>query len=321
MILKVKARDRDVMAVGEAVARICGEQLGAAYQRWQDRVGFAASHQREIAVYRQTDPRITRHVPRVLGSIADDETDIFAVVLECIADATHLDSPSAGGDWNDAAVGTAIDGLARLQAVWYGRESDLRRLPWCGFERTAASISEMTDLWTALAVHARPSFCAWADPGISSVHRRLIAQAARWWRVLEAAPRTLIHNDFNPRNICLRRIDSGPALCAYDWELSTIGAPQRDLAELLCFVLPHDVSRTTVDGWIERHRRALARETGSSIDPGQWREGFRSSLYDLLIDRVSMYALIHRIRRQTFLPRVVRRWRRLYGFFPLAEDA
>jgi hypothetical protein len=182
-------------------------------------------------------------------------------------------------------------------------------------------MSEMSELWSALAAHASPSFCAWADPAISAIHRRLIADVGRWWHTLEAAPRTLIHNDFNPRNICLRQTDRRLSLCAYDWELATIGVPQRDLAELLCFVLPPDVSNTTVEEWIERHRRALETECGSSIDPDLWREGFRCSLYDLLVDRLSMYALVHRIRRQSFLPRVVRTWRRLYGFFPLSADA
>ena len=321
VILKVKARDREAMAVGEAVARVCGEPLGSAWLRWQDRVGFAASHVREIAVYRQTDPRVTRHIPRVLGAIADDERGIWAVVLERVTGAAYLDSTASGTDWDPPAIAAAIDGLAALQSVWYGRERDLRGLPWSGFERTATSMSEMCDLWGALAAHARPSFCAWADPAISSIHRRLIAGAGRWWRSLEAAPRTLIHNDFNPRNICLRRTDHGLSLCAYDWELATIGAPQRDLAELLCFVLPPHASKATVDDWIERHRRALMTESGSPIDADAWREGFRCGLYDLLVDRLSMYALIHRIRRQAFLPRIVHTWRRLYGFFPFTEDA
>ena len=321
VILKVKARDREVMAVGEAVARVCGEPLGSAFHRWQDRLGFAASHVREIAVYRQPDPRVTAHVPRVFGSVVDDERGIWAVVLERITGAAHLDSTSPGSEWDAPAIGAAIDGLAALQSVWYGREHELRSLPWSGFERTVASMSEMSDLWSALAAHAKASFCAWADPAISSIHRRLLAEIACWWSTLESAPRTLIHNDFNSRNICLRRTPAGHSLCAYDWELATIGAPQRDLAELLCFVLPHDVSKRAVDSWIERHRRALETQSGSSIDADTWREGFRCSLYDLLVDRLSMYALIHRIRRQAFLPRVVRTWRRLYGLFPLKADA
>ena len=173
-------------------------------------------------------------------------------------------------------------------------------------------MSEMTELWTALADHAAPAFSSWADPDIASLQRRLIAGVGGWWQHLERAPRTLIHHDFNPRNVCLR----DGVLCAYDWELAAIGAPQRDLAEFLCFVLSPDCSVEEVAGWIERHRRALACETSTSIDHEAWREGFRAALYDLLINRLSTYAMVHRIRPQSFLPRVLRTWRALYEVPP-----
>ena len=54
----------------------------------------------------------------------------------------------------------------------------------------------------------------------------------------KAGGSALIHNDFNPRNLALRREVGGWRLCAYDWELATIGVPQHDCAEFLCFVLP-----------------------------------------------------------------------------------
>ncbi len=143
----------------------------------------------------------------------------------------------------------------------------------------------------------------------------------RWWRPLETLPRTLIHNDFNPRNICLRDTVDGPALTAYDWELASIGAPQHDLAELLCFVLDADATDRDIDFWIERHRECLERETGRALDPADWRHGFRAALYDLMLNRIPMYTLIHRVRRQSFLPRIVRTWRRLYERFPLTPSA
>ena len=60
--------------------------------------------------------------------------------------------------------------------------------------------------------------------------------------VLSSASLTLIHNDCNPRNLCLRKSVPGAALtgtrtCLYDWELATLDVPQRDLAEFLAFVL------------------------------------------------------------------------------------
>lgn len=208
----------------------------------------------------------------------------------------------------------AIRGLASLHAIWFGREAELRCTPWIGHVPSAVSMVEMSDLWSALAEHAAPAFSSWADPAIAAIQRRLIAEIGEWWPDMERGPRTLIHHDFNPRNICLRPGPRALRLCAYDWELATIGAPQRDLAELLCFVLPPDAPAAEIALWMEHHRRALSIETGSPIDPALWRLGFRAAVYDLLVNRLAMYALVHRIRRQTFLPRVVRTWRRLYEY-------
>ena len=40
---------------------------------------------------------------------------------------------------------------------------------------------------------------------------------------------------------------------------------------------------------------------------------FASSLCELLIDRLAVYALVHRVKPQPFLPRVLRTWSMLFG--------
>jgi len=324
VFIKVKALDSDVMAVGEALADLVDSGVGRAYRRHIGRIGFAASHAREIAIYRQTDPRITKHLPRVLGTAADESTGTWVAVIEDVRGAALVDSADRPEDWGQAEIAAAIDGLADLHAVWLGRDDELQRNPWTGHVPTACAVREMTDLWTALADHAATHFSAWADPDIAHIHQRLVACAGDWWEPLEEGPRTLIHHDFNPRNVCLRSTLKGWSgsageslrLCAYDWELATLGAPQRDLAEFLCFVL---TDRTTADAgrWIEHHRAALERASGTAIEAESWTRGFRSALYDVLIDRLSIYAVVHRVRHQSFLPRVVRTWRCLYQQFPL----
>ncbi len=315
--LKSKAEDTDVIAVGEALAGLVDPAVGRAYAKWRDRIGFTASHLREIEIYRQSDPRFLRHAPALLGSIADSGAGTWAMALEEVDDATLRDSVDAPKAWRQQDVQAAVDGLASLQAIWYGREDELRTQPWIGYVQSAAGMAEMTDLWTALADHAAPSFSSWAHPDMASLHRKLIGSVGVWWQALERAPRTLIHHDFNPRNVCLR----DGVLCAYDWELAAVGAPQRDLAEFLCFVLPTDCSADEVMVWLDRHREALERETGTTIDREGWRRGFSAALYDLLINRLSTYALVHRIRRQSFLPRILRTWRALYEHFPLEGHA
>jgi hypothetical protein len=104
-------------------------------------------------------------------------------------------------------------------------------------------------------------------------------------------------------------------LCAYDWELSTIGAPQRDLAEFLCFVLAPETATEDAPYWLQRYRVLLEEQTATTIDAVEWNAGFRAALCDFLIDRLAMYAMIHRFRPQTFLPRVVRTWLTLHNLF------
>lgn len=83
---------------------------------------------------------------------------------------------------------------------------------------------------------------------------------------LDAAPQTMIHNDCNPRNICLRKLaqstnapqephnstgcpyEDQRHLCIYDWELATINVPQHDLVEFLSFTLP---PATPLEMWLE----------------------------------------------------------------------
>lgn len=312
VIVKAKPLDVDVVTVGQAVANLCDPATGHAYASWSRRLGFSRSHARELAVYTQTDRRFVRHAPAVLATVDDAATGTWVVILEHIGDASLIDSAGRRAEWTEQRLDLAVSGMASLQSIWYGRERELSAMPWIGDVSSPHGMAEASDLWTALAAHAAPAFSSWADPAIVAIQRRLIAGIGEWWPALECLPRTLIHHDFNPRNICIRGTADQVRVCAYDWELATIGAPQRDLAELLCFVLPPEVEGRDIDRWIERHRLALIRETGQSIEPVAWRAGFRAALYDVLISRLGIYALIHRVRRQAFLPQVVQTWWRLY---------
>lgn len=87
--------------------------------------------------------------------------------------------------------------------------------------------------------------------------------------ILANAPCTLIHNDCNPRNICLRKSPSQVKderefcrLCLYDWELAAIDVPQRDLAEFLTFTLMPTLPMDTRVELINFYRCNLERYSG-----------------------------------------------------------
>jgi len=310
LFLKVKPLDSEVMEVGQVVAELCSRRLGALFDRFKQKLGFSLCHRRELALYEVDEPRLRDTMPALYGTVREEDEGLFALVLEDLTGLSLLNSTDEPGRWSREPIEAAIRGLARIHSAWYGRESDLRRKDWLGPVTTSKSLSEMGEFWQTLGEYAHPWLRAWAGEAAVTAHERALDDLDRWSQELESMPRTLIHNDFNPRNIAFRR-SQGLELCAYDWELATLGVPQHDLAELLSFVLSPQATSEEVDHYVELHRRSLQNETGAFIDSGDWWHGFALSLEHLIVNRFSMYTLVCRFQRKRFLERVVPTWLRL----------
>ena len=311
LIAKVKPLDLEVMLMVQGLASMCGPRLSAAHQRFRDRTGFAGCHVRELAVYSQTDRRFTRHVPRLYRAFRDDSREAYVLLLERLHDMALIDAADDIRGWSESRIVAALKGIGAIHGIWYGREEDLLAQPWLGPVQTANTMKEATELWAALAEHAAAEFPELYSGRLAERHRLLVNSIGDWWPELEALPRTLIHNDFNPRNAAIRNTADGPRLCAYDWELATLQVPQHDLAELLAFVLTPDVSAATVEHFIGVHREALELSVGHAIDARQWRAGYALSLRDLLINRFALYLMGHTFRHYGFIERAIRTLDRL----------
>jgi len=321
VIVKVKALDQEAILMVNGMAAMCGGRLAAAHRRFKERTGLAHSHIRECAIYQQTDPRFVRHAPRVFDVHTDPSREAFVIVLERLKDMVHLDSADDTSGWTKRHIESAIAGAADLHSIWYDREATLRAQPWLGpVYNDAANMIEMQELWNALGSHAAEEFPEWFDRDDLERHRRVVRGVSTWARRLDAMPKTLVHNDFNPRNICLRPVKDELVLCAYDWELATLGVPQHDLAELLVFVLRPDVDADEMWHYVELHRRMLERAAAVPIDRDEWAEGFTLSLRELAVNRISLYLMAHTFRHYPFMERVIRTLRRLLDLTPSVSE-
>lgn len=312
VVVKVKPLDAEVILMMQGLAAGCGRSVGDEFGRFQSEIGFTGTHLRELAIYEQTDPRFVRHVPVVYDLIRDPSRETYALILERLHGRVRLmDSADDPSGWSAPEIEAALRGIGAIHAIWMGREGELSRQPWIGMPPTAKRMRAMQPLWNALAEHAAHEFPALMDPEELQRQHELVASIPDWWARLEAMPRTLIHNDFNPRNLGLRCGAAGPTLCVYDWELATVHLPQHDAAELLAFVLSPDAERDEVTGYVELHRRAVLEAGGSVPDAATWREGFSLAARDLLVNRFSLYLMAHTARHYGFLERSLRTLRRL----------
>jgi hypothetical protein len=315
LFVKSKPTDTEIIDVAESVAALASPALGETVSRFRDHLGFTRSHLREIALYADSDVRLRRHTPRVFATDSDNRARRWVVALESFAEmdyqpvAVSRSSPSE-------QIQAVVEGLARIHAVGFDRRTEFETAAWQAPRRTHTQRGAMIPLWSALATHALTRSAAWSDRRLRVAHERAIANLSAWSYTLESGKQTLIHNDFNPRNFVLRRVSNGLELCAYDWELATMGLPQRDLVECFAFMLPENAPRDLVARCLDHHRLALVRESGVELDRVEWEHGFRAALCDFVVDRLASYAMVDRVRRQAFLPRVARGWLNLYQQFP-----
>jgi hydroxymethylglutaryl-CoA reductase (NADPH) len=314
VVVKIKPLDSEVELMMQGLAISCGPEVAAAWRRFGGDAGFRDCHRRELAIYAQADPRFVRHAPLVYDIVCDDARGIHALVLERLHGTVRLmDSADDPSGWRDADIEAALRGAGALHALWLGRERELLDHPWIGDVPTAARMTAMRPLWTALAMHAASEFPALMSERELVQHQRMLAAMPEWWGRMERMPRTLVHNDFNPRNLALRDANGASTLCAYDWELATLHLPQHDVAELLAFVLSAEATREQVAHLVELHRRAVVDAGGGTAvpDAATWRQGFALAARDLLVNRMSVYLMGHTQRQYAFLPRTLRTLRHL----------
>ncbi len=316
VVVKVKPSDAEIIDVATSVAHQCAPALGQAFACFPRLLGFTGAHLRELEIYQQKDPRFLRHTPACLAADRDDTASRWLLVLEDLQPLELLDTADTREGWGREQIEAAVKGIARIHAIGYGRGD------WGGLPLprpiTREEMTRAEALWRELEHHSRESFAQACGKSLPGLHRRLVETLGDWWEPLERLPRTLIHNDFNPRNLALRRERETLRLCAYDWELATLGIPQHDLAELLCFTLGEGTRLEELQHYLELHRATMEEELGRPVDPEGWALGFRASLGDLLVNRFAAYTVAHRFRRQRFMERVLRTWHRLYELFPLA---
>ena len=315
VMVKVKPLDQEVILMTNTIASMCSPRLSSAHRKVKQKTGFKDIHTRELGIYRQADPRFVRHVPEIHGIFEQPSREAYVLVMEHLDGMIHMDSVNAIDGWTRAQKEAVIDGAAQLHSIWYRREEELLEQPWLGDYRTTESMTACQELLEALGVHAFEEFPEWVSIHDLELHHVLVRDIPMWWRELEQQPRTLIHNDFNPRNFCLRPSEEGAGtLCVYDWELATIGVPQHDLAEFLSFMCTPNVTLEEVEYYSELHRKALAHYSNLSldeIDAEEWRIGLICSLYDLAIHRFAMYVMAHTFRHYPFMERAVRTIRHL----------
>ena len=300
LVLKMKPHGNQIVAMLAGLAQACGGPLADVYPTYQRLSGFQHTHVRELDVYGRFSSAL---FPEIVGLYADDEQGTYLILMEYLTGVTLLNSAMTPSAWSDAHIRLALHQLAR----WHAAHLD-QPLPFAPATLddapTAPYMVALMPLWEVLLQNAAHHCPALYDLARVALLRQHIQALPTVWSAVDTMPKTLIHNDLNPRNVCFTHRGDTPSFCAYDWELATLHVPQYDVIELLCFVLDED-RYALRQHYLAAYYHDLHQCTGRFTDEGTFWQGYELAAVGFGLHRLGMYMMAHSLSPYPFLPRVV----------------
>lgn len=215
---------------------------------------FLYEPRREIHTYRRILPYAPPGTATWYGAVANPTTRRYRLFLERV-EGLELRHVGAFSIW---------ERTARWIAEFH------RAFPPTGIAQLARSCR--------LLVYDEAFYWLWLEraqrfaarrPVVRRVVDRIARRYAPLVRRLASMPRTLIHGEFYPCNVVIRRTGHQVRVCPVDWEMAALGPGLMDLASL-----------TT--GWGQRERRALMRAYRAAVSDSSTRPAHIPN--DFLVD-------------------------------------
>ncbi|KAF8948567.1 hypothetical protein BGZ47_004081 [Haplosporangium gracile] len=323
VVIKSKPIDTALIELTNIMAQLQGGEFAEEYDLVKDQTGFRNSHIREIELAElswQVGGAMENISTKVYNVLRNDSQQLYALCLEylnpSLGNITHMNSTdTALTTWSSNDIHLVLRDLASFHAQFLGQED--RILGMTFLETPTRSLMKLLrPAYEAMVRTNRKNEPALFSQLLTDSMLDFLKHSDEYWAKVEKSPRTLIHGDFNTRNICLRLDPSTGAqkLCAYDWELACCHLPQRDVVEFLSFVLPPGSNEWA--HYIEYHRLALKaayksqpRASGSAAivfpSPREYMEMAKIALMDFAALRVAMYGVSNSFKQVNWLPRIL----------------
>ncbi|MBL7715796.1 MAG: phosphotransferase [Bdellovibrionales bacterium] len=285
-ILKSKPTHPEILNAMYRLTGLIDPALAKSFCLYQGTSEFVDSHVRETEIYQALSSARFTAIPELFGSVNDAEREGHMILMEYL-DESHfrlMNSEATPEAWTQTDAERCIRSIVEAQKLLQPSMSS----PWVRqfrFESYGDFFSKAIETMKQETGNA-----VWVSL-FQAAHRYLEKFEAT---VLKDAPLSVVHNDFNPRNVAVSKADQ---VKIYDWELSAIDLPHRDFIEFACFTQHPGINFKALQQTFES-----ALGNASAFHPDSYRYAFAK----FLVTRVSLYVLGNSLSRYTFLKPLLR---------------
>lgn len=297
VLLKSKPLDKEVIKGLHILAASIDPELSDLINKYQHELEYENCHFKESEAYRFLSNNNSTYIPRFYGEYADQKREIFLFVIEYLDPSrmSLFNSENSPEKWTPVQIEEAIKTAQHFHQLFREkgmREDDLKFInkefePWKSNELYNKLIS-------LLIAEEKDSFR-------KEELQNLLDAALRLEKLKEkiTVRKTIVHNDYNPRNIAVRQ---NGELAVYDWELAVLNYPHRDIIEFLSFVLKEDFTEKELLKYLEFHYQFNLGENPSRSD---WYLAYQYSIIEFIVTRAAFYEVAGIVVKYDFSKRLL----------------
>ena len=290
LLLKSKALDMETLKGLHLMASSIDTQLADLIKKFGPQLEYKNTHKKDIVLYQKLTKIGFKYIPRFEGSLINSNREIYLFIQEFLdySELRIVNSENNPEEWNAADISSV---LSALKEFHYALENE--HLPDVQEFDASISIPLYQKLLEITIIEGK-------HINNREMLRTIQMNLENWSQIAKniKLPKTIIHNDFNSRNIAIRK-NGTPVF--YDWELAVVDFPTRDIVEFLSFVLPLDFTKEDLVQYLGYYDKKVAQL--SKDNP--WFQALCFSLENYIVTRLSFYEVAGVIMKYDFSNRVL----------------
>ncbi|MDH5399408.1 MAG: phosphotransferase [Cyclobacteriaceae bacterium] len=297
LLLKSKALDIEVIKGLHIMAASIDSGLSDLIRSHFEYLEYKNCHLKELALYTYLHKQHYQYIPKFYGGLKDDKREIHLFIQERL-DFPGLKMINTGNNpekWERQDIRKAIYAASVFHKLFQTTDTNYNEFYVDDFQ-PEKNIPLYLKIASLLYHEER-----------SREVREEFAELMEFVHDLKEEraslniQKTIIHNDFNPRNIALRK-NGEPVI--YDWELAVVNIPHRDIVEFLSFTLQPGFLKEDLFYYLKYHF-SLYQSQDNRPGWSEWIKGYRYALKEYLVSRVAFYEVAGIIVKYDFSERIL----------------
>ncbi|CAN5504636.1 hypothetical protein BH10BAC4_BH10BAC4_23100 [soil metagenome] len=297
VLLKSKALDDEVIKGLHVIAASIDPELSDLIKEYRHQLEFDCCHFKEGEAYSFLQEQAATYIPQFYGEYRNEKREIFLIVLEYLDPAQlHLfNSGNSPEQWTSLHIEEGIRTAQHFHQLFREKGLIADRVKFIKSEFAPWKANPLYNKLVSLLIVEEN------DP-LRKVELEDLLDASLHLEKLNekiAVRKTIVHNDYNPRNIAVR---NNGALAVYDWELAVLDYPHRDIIEFLCFIFTEDYAEEELMRYLDLHYQFNRSDNPSRSD---WYLTYEYAVIEFIITRAVFYEVAGIVVKYEFSRRVL----------------